>query len=474
MKKALAVVMLVVGAAVWGSPASLAVKAVEKAAEKSAVKCVAEKAGARAFARSTGKTLGKVVTPKTILATGAATAFVVGAHETADGVQTVGEGVAHAVEQNPDLAPVVAGSLSTTGKWLTLPLGIVLAVVLAWMLWPLVRLVRAAISLAAAKAAKQAGDSSGPANPAQQPAAAESGRVSVYLLLMVAAFGILAAMKIGRMAAPGGAAGWKARMEYVAEVDRAHEEFVKSVHAVASARYGDVDRMVPSVADRFGTMSRCCRLVKALATDKITEGHAAADAVNEELDKDFYQALYAARAAVGECVAGYVARLEKARSRYVTDMKGLGVTIQMPAGTDYGDILSDVSQQVELSKDQLREGQNAAAIDAAIELVCIRHTVSTAANLLGRIAAREAGAATFGAGAAVADGPFPVGDAVGGVLFLGCTAWSVWDIYQATQVLPEQLCISMHTAVATCRAQSVSDAEKIGDILRQAYWNAAG
>ena len=92
MKKALAVVMLVVGAAVWGSPASLAVKAVEKAAEKSAVKCVAEKAGARAFARSTGKTLGKVVTPKTILATGAATAFVVGAHETADGVQTVGEG----------------------------------------------------------------------------------------------------------------------------------------------------------------------------------------------------------------------------------------------------------------------------------------------------------------------------------------------------------------------------------------------
>ena len=535
MKKALAVVMMIVGAAVWGSPASLVVKAAEKAAGKSVAKTGAKKAGtaaaahaggwmlaeaspallaaqaerasARAVAKSTGKTLGKVATPKNILAAGGATAVVVAAHEVSDGVQSIGEGVGKAVEENPDLAPKVTDSLFSALKWLVIPVGALLAAILAWFLWPFVKIVRAALDLVSVKCARRlakkveedaiTGQAAAQEVVAGRTVAAQPGRVNLYMLTMIAGFAVLSIVGVWHMASGRsgngidvaslfeGADGDNGRIErlaseikrlradYVAELDRAQDEFNSSVESVARLRFGQVEYMVPSVADRFGTLSRCAGLVKCLAVDKVKGGNSTEDMVNEELEKDFYVALYAARDAVGECVKTYAARMENARSRYGLALNGLGATEEFADDARYNAVLSAASQKIEVSKAELRSGQNAAAISAAVELIFIRQTVSMVAKVLGKIAAREAGAALAGAGAAAADGPFPIGDVIGGVVFLGSTAWSGYEVYKATKVLPARLSESMCDAVDSSRSQCVADAKDAGSRLRSAYLGAS-
>ena len=531
MKKALAVVMMIVGAAVWGSPASLVVKAAEKAAGKSVAKAGAKKAGAaaaahaggrmlvevspallaaqterasaRAVAKSTGKTLGKVATPKNILAAGGATAAVVAAHEVSDGVQSMGEGVGKAVEENPDLAPKIADSLSSTLKWLVIPIGAVLAALLAWFLWPFVKIVRVAVDLVSAKCARRIGKKTEEESSCGEPAAqevvpgqtvaAQPGRVNFYMLTMIAGFAVLTIVGIWHMASGESGNGRdvarvledfddddgrgkmlaseikRLRADYVAELDRAQDEFNSSVEAVARSRFGQVESMVPSVANRFGTLSRCAGLVKCLAVDKVKGGNSTEASVNEELEKDFYVALYAARDAVGECVKTYAARMENARSRYGLALKGLGATEEFADDARYNAVLAAASQKIEVSKAELRSGQNAAAMSAAVELIFIRQTVSMVAKVLGKIAAREAAAAAAGAGAAAVDGPLPVGDVIGGVFFLGSTAWSGYEVYKATKVLPAELSESMRDAVDSSRRQCLADAKAAGRRLRSAY-----
>ena len=195
--------------------------------------------------------------------------------------------------------------------------------------------------------------------------------------------------------------------------------------------------------------------------------------VNEELEKDFYVALYAARDAVGDCVKRYAARMENARIRYGLALKGLGATDGFADDARYNAVLAAASQKIEVSKAELRSGQNAAAMSAAVELIFIRQTVSMVAKVLGKIAAREAGAALAGAGAAAVDGPLPVGDVIGGAFFLGSTAWSGYEVYKATKVLPARLSESMCDAVDSSRSQCVADAKDAGSRLRSAYLGAS-
>ncbi len=531
MKKSIAMVMMITVFAAFGSPASLVVKTTEKIAAKTAVKTEAKKVGAvaaahaggrmaagaspallaaqaerarnRALAKSAGEMARNVATPKNILAAGGATAAVVAAHEVSDGVQSTCESIGKAVEHNPDLVPQVADSLSSSLKWSVIPLGVVLAGFLAWILWPFAKSVRAASDFISTKFTKRLAKkveenaSLGQAVrdvAVDQTVATKSGKVNAYLLAMIAGFVLLTVIGIWRIAdresgGRFGAAGdsprisnsnsrladeiKRIRADYVAELDRAENEFIASVESVANEHFGQVENMVPAVAARFGSLARCAGLVKALAVDKVKGTNTTEALVNGELEKGFYLELYAARDAVWECVARYATRMERARIVCNVEMKERGVDTALVDNARYDAILAEVSHGIDGVRTELRKGQNAAAWAAAVELICARETVSMVAKVLGKMAAREATATVAAGGAAAADGPFPFGDIAGAAIFLGGTAWTAWDVYQATTVLPERLCESMRDAVGACEKQCVVDVKDAGARLRAAYLEAA-
>ena len=72
-----------------------------------------------------------------------------------------------------------------------------------------------------------------------------------------------------------------------------------------------------------------------------------------------------------------------------------------------------------------------------------------------RLSARLAASCGIGTAAALADGPFPFGDAVGVVLAAGGTAWCLIDLKQNCAQLPWELTAALHQDILafheTCR-----------------------
>ena len=95
-----------------------------------------------------------------------------------------------------------------------------------------------------------------------------------------------------------------------------------------------------------------------------------------------------------------------------------------------------------------------ASVATAIELVLIRSTVESFQVLAAVAIGRLSGTATVAATAAVADGPFPVGDVVGGIIAVGGSAWTIWDIRKATE--------AMHNLQPTIQRQILAGAQKLG------------
>lgn len=73
---------------------------------------------------------------------------------------------------------------------------------------------------------------------------------------------------------------------------------------------------------------------------------------------------------------------------------------------------------------------------AALEVVFAKSTADAARKLCYHIALKWSQTAAAGAVCAVADGPLPIGDAVGAALGIGGAAVTAFDLWQVSQVLP--------------------------------------
>lgn len=96
----------------------------------------------------------------------------------------------------------------------------------------------------------------------------------------------------------------------------------------------------------------------------------------------------------------------------------------------------------------IAEGHAYASLCAAgglgLELVFLKTTLRSLAGVTASLSARLAASCGIGAAAALADGPFPFGDAVGVVLAAGGTAWCLIDLKQNCAQLPMELTAALH------------------------------
>ncbi len=86
-----------------------------------------------------------------------------------------------------------------------------------------------------------------------------------------------------------------------------------------------------------------------------------------------------------------------------------------------------------------------------LEALLLKTTLASLRAVLGSIVARLAAAYGGGAACAAADGPFPVGDAVGAVLAVGGTIWCGYDLIHAGKQLRRDLTTSLLAGIAECR-----------------------
>ena len=527
MKKIIvgSVSILTMCANAFASPASLPARAVIKGGEKVAAKIgmqtagkaavrggcklaavTAEREAAKRTAGGIAEGVVKHVTAKQLLAAGGGTAMVVAAHECADGVQQMGEGVKEAVAANPEIAVGVAETVTTPIKWVATMAAAALLAFLAWFLWPWVSLVRNWSKLAAARRAASMRSAAPAACCAvdvidvrpSTAGAMRPGFTRVELIIVLAGLLLLLVVGVWRIAKswiPDGdtsptrhrtAVSRRAllaerakkvtqlRADYVAALDGHYATFLSDVESEASARFGEVRDAIPSVVSKFGAFSRCKDLLVTLVKDKMSKGNRTEQSIKRDLEADFYRGLYDARDKVNAHLVTFLKSAETERKSFQHELEVELDSIELPGDEAFKCLLTDGGDRIEKSKRNLLEGQIAATISTVVEAACIRFTVNTVSRILGRAAARMAGSAAVGAGAALADGPFPVGDILGGVLVAGTTALSVRDVYQATKTLPTELEKTLCSVVNDCEVQTVGELKTNGKAIYEAYGGYCG
>jgi len=445
----------------------------------------AAKAAARAMA---GKAVEKA-TPGKILAATAGTALVVGTHEVADGVQAMGTSVGKAVEDNPEAAAGLGREILSLPKTVITFAGVLAMAALVWLFWPFLTLAHSWIRLVAARKARTL-----EAIPVEKDVKPDAGNLGApgfarVRLVWILAFLLLSALGVWRLAVDGdrlcGGAVRTVKMmfqdeetrsrmagrakvvdgfrkEYEDEVGRIHREFLVKVDSTASAEFGRVRASIPCVVKQFGTMSRCAALVKTAALDKWRGGDRTARSIKQDLETTYYSGLYAARDSVAGCLQDLTSNLESARRTFAVQLKEELASGELPGDGEYKAMLVECGEKIEKSKCDLAIGQIVAGVSVAIEAVCIRQTVAVVSSLLGRAAARQVGTMAAGAAAAVADGPLPVGDIIGGVAVVGCTVWTAWDVYKATKLLPASLAKTLDSVTRDCERQCREEVCKAG------------
>ena len=83
----------------------------------------------------------------------------------------------------------------------------------------------------------------------------------------------------------------------------------------------------------------------------------------------------------------------------------------------------------------------------ALEAAFLKTTLKSVQCVIGPIAGKIATKFGTGAALAAADGPFPFGDAVGVVLAVGGTAWSVHDLLALRRDLPSSISAALRQAI---------------------------
>lgn len=490
-----AAMLLPIAFGVYASPLTPVVKAGVKAAEKAGAhaggKAVVR--GGTAFAAATARheaakaaartTIGKIAecaTPGRILATGGATALVVGTHETADGCQTVCESIGDAVHNNPEMARGIMSDFFALPKTIIALTLFGVVVVLVWFLWPVIALARSGIQLAIVRKHRAIlEDASLPTGESGKTATVRNfmaGFTRIGVVWAVAGFIVLTLLGVWRMAKMRemqtstamsataqhvDGADERLRAEYNEDIDRIYKGFLAEVDAVASDGFGRTRANMPDIVGEFDSMSHCAALVKAMVADRLFGGNRVGGIMQQDL-APFYDKLYTARDDVAACVYRLAGNLVVANRAFAQKLGKEFEAAEASGDEAYKALLEQWAENIEDRIVDLTSGQFVAGISVAAEAVCIRETVATVAKLLGGIAARQAGTMAASAGAAIADGPFPIGDIIGGVATIGCTLWSGWDVYQASKVLPRKLADTLRGATDECERQCREEACRIG------------
>ncbi len=158
-------------------------------------------------------------------------------------------------------------------------------------------------------------------------------------------------------------------------------------------------------------------------------------------------------------------RLESAYLAFQTELE--------KSSTDFGVELGEFFEQdgsisqayrpqsidVDQIKDQVQgvlQAKVIASVGATIEVIFIKQSVKLIYKLFAKAAARVATSTAISAGAAVADGPLPIGEIIGGTITVASLAWTGYDLYDANKVLPRELKVMLYDTLNEQRQKTMT------------------
>ncbi len=248
---------------------------------------------------------------------------------------------------------------------------------------------------------------------------------------------------------------------------------VKFEHNLSQGRaaFTAVRSNIPKAVAPYKGFKKNCKLVKAVATDKIKKTDKTGELVrNDFMGPVFTPALSAAGQLYG-INATYRNDLEAARQRasqrLVIAARHLpGLPSALPVEDALTRRTAAVSAGCAKALGAAASAATGVGVAAGFEALFISQTVRAIGNLCVKSSAKAAGKAAVSTAAPAADGPLPIGD----IIAVAGFAWTAYDIYHMTKKMPKEMQKGLTEAVDKIEADSVAEvrgnARKAKDIYR--------
>ena len=265
-------------------------------------------------------------------------------------------------------------------------------------------------------------------------------------------------------------------MDYQADCNRLLAQYMNLLETNINPEFNQAKNAIPRVVDDLSGFSACVKLSYKAAKDKLKDTHDFEDAYMEVIDGPIVQPCLRANRVASEMLQNLNQQLKERYARYAMDLAAVcresDEKTEIPP-QDLSRLLTCI-QTTAASSQKLQQVKLFAAVGVAVEAIFFRQTCSAIVKLFAKPVAKICGSLGVGGICAAADGPIPVGDIIGGVLAVGGLAWTAYDVYDVTCVMPGELRSELSNGIDETRTKLLEESRAKVRELVSIYQNIGG
>ncbi|MGE4565749.1 MAG: hypothetical protein AB7F32_12815, partial [Victivallaceae bacterium] len=255
-----------------------------------------------------------------------------------------------------------------------------------------------------------------------------------------------------------------------ADLDRAYTVFEAALPGRVAAALAPARANVRGLALELSSWQNSIHLAYAL----VSGGDAAARFLYAGFEKPLLLPVRRGDLEVGQMVRDYESELDRCDRRLCAEF---ALTSERhPAALPRDEAFRQWLVRLEPARDTaVKAGIESSLLltGSVLDTIFIRQSAALLSRLFAAVSARlSLSAAAAGVGA-LADGPLPVGDAVGGVILIGGTVWSGIDFYRVRVELPVRLEAELNRSLdeyeTMLKTEALTQVRTRTEQYRQAY-----
>ena len=248
-------------------------------------------------------------------------------------------------------------------------------------------------------------------------------------------------------------------MDYQADCNQLLSQYMNLLETNINPEFNQAKDAIPRVVDNLSSFSACVKLSYKAAKDKLKDTHDFEDAYMEIIDGPVVQPCLRANHAASEMLQNLNQQLKERYARYTMDLAAVcsksGENAEIPP-QNLNRLLECINTTA-TSSQKLQQVKLIAAAGVVIEAIFFRQTCNAIVKLFAKPVAKICGSLGAGGICAAADGPIPVGDIIGGVLAVGGLAWTAYDVYDVTCVMPGELRSELNSGIDETRSKLLEE-----------------
>ncbi|MGN0845032.1 MAG: hypothetical protein ACI4QT_07415 [Kiritimatiellia bacterium] len=256
---------------------------------------------------------------------------------------------------------------------------------------------------------------------------------------------------------------------HLAELDKIAGAFEKQLQTEIPGRFDKARDTIPGIRKSFAVFDTMGAVVWDGVLDKIKGSERLQDRCNAMLEPFMTPCTRAVQSLIADYET-FEARMNAENAAFREELASAhgklpdAVRVEFPMDT----LRTKMAQTYEALRGMpLKAGFVAAEV--AIEAACIKSTMTAGRSLILRHAGKTIAKGTASAAAPAADGALPIGD----IFAVLGAAWTVYDIYDLVNVLPNEIEKSLNATVDSLQAQTIDEVSKAIRQTRTAHVQAA-